>query len=173
MTISPMQHLSEEELDDVLLGVGTAESELHLAACEVCSAQLAPFQTSVAAFNEGSLAWAQAKSNTVSRDLSAARLSTGHRQPLAWAAGVSSLAAIAFVLAINLHHAPEVAENNPPPAAHVSVADNAQEIAADNAMLEAINSEISSTAPSPLQPFRNSSTRLGDSHHSPAREVRD
>lgn len=169
MTNLPMNHLTEEELDDVLLGIGTAEAQSHLDTCELCTAQLAPFQTSVAAFNESSLAWAQAKSNTISRDLSTARLSTARRQPIAWAAGISSLAAIGFVLGLSLHRAPEVV--TPASTTETALVDNAQEIAADNEMLAAINSELSSTAPAALQPFRATSVRSNDSRRTPAREV--
>jgi hypothetical protein len=171
MMTSPTQHLTEEELDDVLIGTGSAEAQQHLATCERCTAQIAPFQSSVAAFNEGSLAWAQAKSNTVSRDLSSARLSTGRTQPMAWGAGVAMIGAIAFALGTGLHRAPATLDaNTQARAAQTAATDNAQEIAADNAMLEAIDSEIGTAAPAPLQPFRPTNARI---HRNPGSEVRD
>jgi hypothetical protein len=161
--------LSEEELDDVLLGDGPAEARRHLAVCVVCSARIAPFQASVAAFNEGSMAWAQAKSNTVSRDLSTARLSTGSSQPMAWGAGVAMIAAVAFALGTGLHRTPAVPDATQTASARTAM-DDEREIAADNAMLEAIDSEIGTAAPAPLQPFRPA----GDSRHrSPGSEVHD
>ena len=164
---NPTQHLSEEELDDVLIGMGSAAAEGHLAGCAVCNARIAPFQTSVTAFNESSLAWAQAKSNGVSRDLSAARLSTGRTQPMAWGAGVAMIGAIAFALGTGLHRAPAALDASP---AAQSTTDDEKDIAADNAMLAAINSEIGTAAPAPLQPFRLTS---GRSHRSTGDEVND
>jgi hypothetical protein len=149
MTQTNLQHLSEEELDDVLIGTGSAESEMHLASCERCRAQIAPFQASVAIFNQGSLDWAQAKSNTVTRDLSKARLSATRTHPIAWGTGVAMVLAVGFAIGGGMHREPLTAA----PAVEVAAVDNADQIEADNAMLAAINSAISTPAPAPLRPF--------------------
>jgi hypothetical protein len=167
------RHLSEAELDDVLIGCASDEAARHAAMCEACGAQIQPFQSSMTTFNEGTMAWAQAKSNTVSRDLSSARLSTAGWQSLRWSMGVATTAALACVMALGLHGSPAGMDAAQAPVEQTATSSSAQEIAADNEMLQAINSEMNTAAPAPLQAYRPASARVQDSRLNPANEVRD
>ncbi len=69
------------------------------------------------------------------------------------------IAAVGFAIGVGLHPGQAKLDVTQAPVAQVSTADSAQEIAADNAMLHAIDSEISTDAPAPLQPFRATSAR--------------
>lgn len=168
-------HLTEEELDDLLLGQAAPHAQQHLDACELCRAQLAPFQTAVAAFNDASMAWAQAKSNTISRDLSTIR--PARTQPLAWSLGAAMLVAVAVALSVGVHRTPSEAGTTAQSAQIQHAAQHAphdpEEIAADNAMLEAINSAINPAEPSPIEPFDHAPTRSTSGRHTPLSEVSD
>ena len=67
------RHLTDDELDELLMGLGSKEAHAHLASCAACRTQVQEFQSIVTAFNEASLEWSEAKSNTISRDLTARR----------------------------------------------------------------------------------------------------
>lgn len=54
-------HLSEEALHDVLIGMGTAAAEAHVAACAECREQMETFRTGMENFNAATLAWSQAR----------------------------------------------------------------------------------------------------------------
>ncbi len=186
--ISSNTHLSEQELDDVLLGDASPAATEHMATCELCRAQLQPFEATVAAFNAGSIAWAQAKSNTISRDLSGATPSGSRLRPFAWAAGVAMIAGIAFSLSASLHfnsaadstretaHLSTIQATAalPAPGSAPEMAGNlANDIASDNAMLNDIDSAISTPEPSPLKPFRRTSAHTGPAPHTSSHEVQD
>src|SRR6266567_6090828 len=59
MTSQTSVHLSEEKLDDILIGLGSKESQAHLEACEQCRSKLQQFRSDVKLFNEASIAWAE------------------------------------------------------------------------------------------------------------------
>ena len=65
MTRSSANHLSEEELNDVLIGLGSRESENHVAECALCRAKAQGFQTDMGSFNESTLAWSEARSHAM------------------------------------------------------------------------------------------------------------
>ena len=66
-------HLSEEALDDVLIGLGSAESQAHLEVCADCRAQVRTFLGDVALFNAASMAWSTF--STLGQPLRRSRLS--------------------------------------------------------------------------------------------------
>src|SRR4051812_2139287 len=101
MTPESRNHLSEEALDDVLIGIGTAEAQAHLAVCAECRAQVATFRGDMGLFNAASRAWSESRR---SRPL----LSEARRQPrlhaafIGWAVTAAALVFMAF--AIWQHH---------------------------------------------------------------------
>ncbi|MFT4111189.1 hypothetical protein [Silvibacterium sp.] len=58
-------HLTEEALNDALIGMSSTEEDLHLAACELCRAKLQAFESDMLMFDEASLAWSEARSATM------------------------------------------------------------------------------------------------------------
>ena len=60
-------HLSEEALNDVLIGMGSYQSELHLASCPECRAKVETFRSGMNMFNETSLAWIESASSATPR----------------------------------------------------------------------------------------------------------
>lgn len=61
MTTKLLNHLTDEALNDALIGLGSAESEAHLAACAVCRAKVEEFRSDMKVFNETTLAWSEAR----------------------------------------------------------------------------------------------------------------
>ena len=54
-------HLSDEALDDVLIGLGSATAQEHLSKCSHCRARVEAFQSSVALFNQAAFAYSEAR----------------------------------------------------------------------------------------------------------------
>ena len=67
MTNDSAVHLSEEALNDVLIGLGSPGDEAHLVACPACRARRADFRAQVQAFGESSLAWSEARAAAMPR----------------------------------------------------------------------------------------------------------
>lgn len=87
-------HLSDEALSDVLIGLAALDSQAHLARCGECRARVQEFHAGVSLFNQASLAWSEALSD---RELPVAPAYRPARRRFvlaAWAA-----AATIFVLA--------------------------------------------------------------------------
>ncbi len=142
-------HLDHDMLDEVLLGIAAPSVSAHLAVCSHCAERLQSFNSTVNLFNQATLAWSEAKSNTLTRDLSEHR----PHPVLTLAAARSYIAAILVAVAVMLtagvrHRTLDLeAANNP-----IIIADSSfsgGEIAEDNAMLHAIDSELSRPDPLP------------------------
>ena len=54
MKLDIHSHLSDEALDDVLIGLGSLASHAHLAQCPQCRARVESFQTTGDLFNQAS-----------------------------------------------------------------------------------------------------------------------
>jgi hypothetical protein len=179
-------HLTDTQLDDLLLDDAAPELQGHLDACPACNARLAQFRGTLALFNEASLSWSAAKSNTLSRDLSTHRAS--FRLP-SWSLAAVMLFVVALALAFTYSRpdgSRSVALNHTAVSRDGQQADQTtrdQEIASDNVMLQAIHSEIYRPEPSPLAPYEQAEVGQGtdltvDSHpvapHRPSTpQVRD
>src|SRR5271169_4045770 len=103
MTPASSTHLSEEAFDDVLIGLGSPESEAHLAACRDCRDRVKAFRSDVALFNSASMAWTESQPVRLKPSVR----KTIHRTRLAfvsWAATAAVLAVMA--VAILRHHGP-------------------------------------------------------------------
>lgn len=61
MTPVLQSHLTNEALDDVLIGLGSPASLAHLARCPECRARVEAFQSSIEVFNQASLAFCEAQ----------------------------------------------------------------------------------------------------------------
>ena len=140
------RHLTQDEVDEFLIDVSAPELRAHCAACALCGDRVAALTQSIRSYNHASLAWAEARSNTFTRDLS------GHRptRRVTASAARSVVATIVFGLVASLsasthlwpaHLANPVLQGMPDTRAFAPDA-RAQQIASDNAMLEAIDAEL-------------------------------
>jgi hypothetical protein len=131
-------HLSDEALDDVLIGMGAPEAEKHLAACQVCRERVEAFRSGLDEFDQTTLAWSQARSNAMERIQVRPRLQRLPRTFMGWALAVAVLLAIAIpLLRYNDHF-----WSNQNPTQISSSEDSETQIAQDNELLKAVNVAI-------------------------------
>jgi hypothetical protein len=156
-----LKHLSEDDLDEILMGIASPDASAHLAECPPCAERLTAFESQLAVFNHASLAWSEARSNTLTRDISAHKATPRVTLTTVWGSAATLMVALAFGLSITLHPAPATLEAANPsssqPAIAVHPEHDQNELASDNAMLEAIDSEMG--APQPVQFEVNRNTR--------------
>jgi anti-sigma factor RsiW len=133
------RHLSDEALDDVLIGLGSLASHAHLAQCPTCRARVESFQSTIGLFREASLGYSKAQPV---RTPPAAQGSKSRRifgQPVfaTWAAAAALLIlggpAAWHVFAPHSVHAPAVANQSQ---------DSDSQIAEDNELLKQVNAAI-------------------------------
>lgn len=94
----PSEHLSDDQLDEVMVSGAAPAAAAHLAACEPCTARLAALEQPIATFRAVSLAWSERRSATMP-------LGEPHRHAAgtpAWArrAGWAAMAAAALIVAV-------------------------------------------------------------------------
>ncbi len=160
-----MPHLSDEELDDVLIGAGSPEAEAHLAECAACADRTAAFSAAMASFNQATLAWSEATSHTLTRDLTAGVAETAGARFGAIAAGVCGLAVVGAVLGAGVGAGlPGSRQSGDVPASvagQTEMGDRDREIAGDNVILEDIDAALYRPDPSPEQTYRISAAHGG------------
>jgi hypothetical protein len=156
------QHLTEDELELVLIGDAAPASMAHLSACVPCKTALAEMETPLAGFRAVTLAWSERRSATLplnSLQEARRRAATGRRQRFALGAGVTAVLALSVAIPL-LHHPirTDATLNRPEPAVTVTETASASsqespeeqmQIQRDNQMLKAIDQELNSGSVSP------------------------
>ncbi|MDR3727338.1 MAG: hypothetical protein P4K86_09880 [Terracidiphilus sp.] len=141
-------HLSEEALDDVLIGLGSPESDAHLAECEACRSQLEQFRSGMRNFNQASLAWSDA------RPLKSLPARSKVRQaafaPVGWAFATAVLLLIIGVPVWRHDH--RIAPSNGTVPA-VTIEDSPAQIAQDNDLLRSVDEALNSSEASPISEY--------------------
>ena len=140
--VHPTHHLDEDALDDILLDLAAPQALAHAATCPHCAHRLHSARASllgaVSPFNQASLAWSAARSNTLTRDLSTHQPRPALTLPALASYAAAALVAASVMLTAGLHH------RDPSPQASYQAASTISddEVADDNAMLHAIDSEL-------------------------------
>jgi|SRR5579859_561135 len=148
MTPASANHLSEEALDDVLIGLGSVESEAHLAVCRECRIQVETFRGDVALFNAASAAWSESRRPQPRQH---EREGTGTRIAFAsWAAAAAAL----IIMAFGIWHHRAVAPPSQANAVQPQPGDTEAQIAQDNQLLQAVNAAISPDEESPIDEYK-------------------
>ena len=150
MTIEFSAHLSEEAMNDVLIGLGSPESETHLAACARCRAQMEGFNSDMELFNSTTLAWSETRCATMPSPMVAPKRHLGLFAPVGMALAATLLVAIG---AVAWNH-------NSEPSKKIAVArvatgqDDSAQIAADNELMRSVDLALSAGEESPLGELR-------------------
>lgn len=149
MTHGISSHLSDEMLDDVLIGLGSAESERHLEDCAECRARVQRFHADVHLFNQASMAWSDAQPL---RTVRPARMAPEARMPVAlWGSFAAAILAVAVGIPV-WHYEHSLSANkesdNVP-----EVQDSQAQIAQDNELMQAVNAAISPQEASPVDEY--------------------
>jgi cytoskeletal protein RodZ len=134
MTPELSTHLSEEAMDDVLIGLASPESDAHLAACSLCRSQLQEFRSAMQVFNQTSLAWSEDRSKAFHHSSAKPKIRPAIFVPLSWAMVAAVLLAIGFPM-WNHHY---LSRNYAPGPASTPENSEAQ-IAQDNELLQSVN----------------------------------
>ena len=147
MTPAQSAHLSEESINDLLIGLGSPESEAHLAACSECRRQVQEFHADVKAFNQTTLAWSEARPAGDLREGLGARAWRAMVSPPGWAFAAVLLLALGYTVGNHF--------NSPSSSGNASVAaptpaDTDAQIAQDNELLRSVNVALNETEESPI-----------------------
>jgi len=154
-----MQHLTEAEFADYLIGLTNASTHMHLLECAQCREEMESFGASMASFSQASMEWSreQAAAHPIHIETQApGRRSTPRTHWQTGWAGLAVAAVLAFAVALPMalmhEHAahPVIAAN---PAAVAPPQEDASVIAEDNQMMTAIDTEISQPEVSPVESF--------------------
>ncbi len=170
-------HLTEDELEEVLLGLDAPDSEDHLAVCAICRGKVEDFKGSLELFNQASMAWSQAKSNSLNRDLAEHRIPFRMSVRAVWTCASVLVLLLAGLVDVGEHrqqadrtaHVAALADQ-PAQTADPSTSDSS-EIASDNAMMQQIDAAINTPEPSPAQLYGHENTGVdqGVEHAAPVR----
>ena len=147
-------HLSEAALNDLLIGLGSEESEAHVAACPECRSRVEEFQSTVQAFHTTSMAWTQYRSEfrATARITPPARVKVRYAQ-LGWALAVASLLAIGIPTWNANHRRMENVATTSLSAKVAASADSEAQIAQDNELLRSVNLALNSEEESPVSEY--------------------
>ena len=157
MKLDRTEHLSEEEMDEVLMGLAGSDVERHLASCDACRGTLAQFRVDVVGLEQASRAWNEARANSMPA-LRANTTKTGIRRFGIAAMGVAC--ALVLMLGLLIGKGVQVGHRTPSAVADSSVAEDGSpirggELNQDNALMVAINKETG-PIPSPLDAYHRS-----------------
>lgn len=147
MTPASMNHLTQEALDDVLIGLGTAEAHAHLAVCSQCRAQVETFRGDIGLFNSASMAWSLSRGQVPVRERRVTRVPA---TIVGWA--LSGAAMVAMVFGIWHHRTP--AYSNQGTSTLSQPVDSEAQIVTDNQLLQAVNAAISTDEASPIEEYK-------------------
>ena len=149
-------HLSDDQLDDLLLGEAAPVAAAHLAACPLCQARTASFTSTLAHFNQSSLDWAEASSSGIRRPASpqGERARSGERRlfpAYAWAFAAAMLLLAALLVFHSAVQRPVQTGRAVQPDVMVQApAAPDPQLAADNMLLTNIDTALNQPDPMPF-----------------------
>jgi hypothetical protein len=149
MTPGSISHLSEDALDDVLIGLGSPEANAHVATCAECRAEVQAFRGDLQLFNAASMAWSKSR-------WPKAQPTVPHavRARVAFASWSAVAAVLVVVMAVAFWHQRQVPVLNQANTAQSLPVDSEAQIAQDNQLLQAINAAISPDETSPILEYK-------------------
>lgn len=173
-----MAHLTDDQIDDALIGDLDADCAEHLAGCRECQMRLTEAEAPIAAFNEVTLAWSERHSATLPTRPVQAK-GAAWMPKAAWAATAAAVLAVGISVPVARHHrgndnaltasresaaGPLMAATGP---VDNPVAAREEQIARDNQMLQNIDRELDSPDASPTQMYGVHAVAAGTSTHAP------
>jgi hypothetical protein len=144
------RHLTDEELDAVLMGAGDAHAA-HMDECEACSARLAEMRATVGSLREGVLLWSASRPvRTGSAVLYAAQNANPKRQ--GWFAVPAMGLAAALVVGMMVPHwtqerRQEVASRR------AQAAQAAAKVVPDDVLMQQVQQQLDESVPTSMAPL--------------------
>ena len=137
------QHLTDEQFTDLLLGLDDGTAAAHLNSCEHCCREMARVEETMGMLREASMDWSRQRV----AEMPTPRAGFFERLGLSFrpAAGMAMAAVLAVAVAVPFL----IRDNDVPQQAavqHMSPVPTAEQIAADNELMSAINQEIAQPA---------------------------
>ncbi len=154
MTSGGSVHLTQEELNDVLIGMSSPEAEAHLADCAQCRDQVETFLSDMHVFNETSLAWSESRPSKPIRVASKSGFRGVASSPLTWALATALLLMVgspAWLPEVDSILHPTAASDNSNVASESG--DSDAQIAQDNDLLRSVNVALNTSEESPISEF--------------------
>jgi hypothetical protein len=142
MTYQAMNHLSDEALSDVLIGMGSAEAESHLAACAVCRGKVEEFRAGLDVLNAATLAWSEDRARRAPRIHAPSPADSRLYWPRVAALGWSLVAVVLLALVVPLWHPAHWFAPIHSAAVVAPPEDSQEQIAQDNELLKAVDAAI-------------------------------
>lgn len=155
-------HLTDDQLADWLLAEYTPAAAAHMAACPACRQRAIAFTRPLADFNQASMNWAEARSNSLPLSTSS-RAGFRFLRLLPAPALVMAAALLAGLGAHWTHHQPSSGDQAYQPS---SSADVDTSLSGDNALLADINRALAPPERSPLDAYADQSQSAADDAHS-------
>ena len=155
MTPEQTAHLSQEALNDVLIGLASPESEAHLALCAHCRDQVHQFNSDLEIFNRTSLAWSEARPSAPLHLPSKSNVRKVMNSPLTWALATALLIMAGLSewrsdLPPFLHQPSATDSAN----SRSGSSDSEAQIAQDNELLRTVNVALNTSEKSPINEFQ-------------------
>ena len=148
MTRETMNHLSEEALNDILIGMGCADSKAHLAECPLCRGKAEAFRSDLGAWNTATLNWSEARARRIQVRPAPRRLPL---PAFAWALAAAAVVAVAIPVGYETGFLG--AHRNAAVVAPAAQEDSEAQIAQDNELLKAVDAAINPREISPLKEY--------------------
>jgi len=148
-TREAVNHLSDEALNDVLIGRGTEASQLHLEKCAFCREKVERFQSGLAAWKTAALHWSEARTERARQ----IRVRPAWPRPLLIALGWSLGAVALLAIVVPVGRERGLFGTHRDNAAFSRVEDSEAQIAQDNELLKAVNAAINPDEISPLMEY--------------------
>jgi hypothetical protein len=140
-----MMHLTSEQMESTLSGCPTEEGARHLSGCVQCAGELAALREVFGDLREATAASAEYHRRFVSTPV------TRRTPRMAWAmAAVVLFVAVATPVAVHHRQAPTVV--------HVGAAANADATISDEALLDGVQNDLSTSVPASMLPLAGTST---------------
>ena len=149
MTRKQSVHLTDEALNDLLIGLGTLESQSHLVRCPECRGKVEQFSSDVDHFNRASMAWSETQ---LLRPARIAGRRPVFRMPVALA-GLFAVAILSLAVVVPMwrYEISKTAASRQTNVAQAS--DSEEQIAADNKLMQDVNVAISPREESPIDEY--------------------
>ncbi len=143
-------HLTNEQFSEIVLaGAPDAASQLHLAECALCSAEMEKFAASVDLFSTVALEWSETRPQPAARPARRAMPARWAVAPLGWALAAAVVISVGVPAWRAEHRAPVAGA-----VAADAAVDSPADIAQDNALLEQVNVALNTNEDSPLPEYR-------------------
>lgn len=150
-------HLTDDQIDDYLIGDLAESWNAHVATCAECQVRIAELKSAIDSFKDVSLAWSERQSATVPVRLAGSTRKISHKRRAIWVATATAAIAVSVAIPLMRHEPPLPAPTSTDAAAaisaHTFAAERQEQIAQDNQMLRNIDREIGTPVSSPSEVF--------------------